>query len=139
MTSPIQSLKSAIRARLAADPAVLALLRAPKISDDPSRDAALPHISFGSFEARDNGTSSDDGHSTDLALIITARENGSAEALALADAASTALRALPSALTGHRLVNLVVRAVEPQAVKSGSRAGETYRVLVRIRAVTEVL
>jgi Protein of unknown function (DUF3168) len=139
MTSPIQSLKSAIRARLSADPAVLALLRAPKISDDPPREAALPHISFGAAEARENGTSSDEGHSTDLTLVVTARENGSAEALAIADAASTSLRGLPAALTGHRLVNLIIRAVEPQQVKSTPRVGETYRVLIRIRAVTEVL
>jgi Protein of unknown function (DUF3168) len=139
MTSPIQSLKSAIRARLAADPAVLALLRAPKISDDPPRDAALPHVSFGSIEARENGTSSDDGHSTDLTLVVTTRENGSAEAFAIADGIGAALRGLPSALSGHRLVNLIIRAVEPQAVKAIPRAGETFRVLIRLRAVTEVL
>ena len=139
MTSPIQALRTAIRARLAADAALLALLRAPKIYDDPPRDAALPHVSFGVAEARENGTSSDEGHSTDLSLVVTARENGSAEALAVADAVSASLRALPSALTGHRLVNLIIRTVEPQAVKSGSRIGETYRVLIRMRAITEVL
>jgi hypothetical protein len=139
MTSPILSLKSAIRARLAADPAVMAVLRAPKISDDPPRDLALPHVSFGVIEARENGTSSDEGHSTDMTLVVTTRENGSAEALAIADAIGTSLRGLPSVLAGHRLVNLIIRAVEPQAVKSGARAAETFRVLIRMRAVTEVL
>jgi hypothetical protein len=139
MTSPIQSLKTAMRAHLMADPAVLAMLHAPKIYDDPPRDAALPHVSFGAVEARENGTSSDEGHSTDLTLVVTARENGSAEALGVADAVSASLRALPAIFAGHRLVNLITRAVEPQAVKSGARAGETYRVLIRMRAITEVL
>jgi Protein of unknown function (DUF3168) len=139
MTSPILSLKQAIRTRLVADAGVLALLRTPKITDDPVWDSALPHISFGAVEARENGTSSDDGHVIDLTLVVTARENGSAEALAIADAIGASLRGLPATLAGHRLVNLTLRAVEPQQVKSGTRAGETYRVLIRIRAVTEVL
>jgi hypothetical protein len=46
-----------------------------------------------------------------------------------------ALTLSPPAPVGHHLVNLVVRGVEPVA----QRDGETWRTLVRIRAVTELV
>lgn len=135
MSGPIAALMEAVRVRLAADSAVLALLREPKVFADPPRHAAFPHIAFVSAAARENGTASDDGHVVDLALGVWSRGGGSAEGLAVADAAAAALASMPAALAGHRLVNLIVLAIEPSLLKDG----ETWRVLMRLRAVTEVL
>jgi hypothetical protein len=55
--------------------------------------------------------------------------------LQIADAVTVALASLPTALTGHRLINLLVLAIEPSALKDG----ETWRIQMRIRAVTEVV
>ncbi len=135
MTSPINALRDAIRVRLQADTGVLALLREPKIFADPPKHAAFPHVAFLAATARENGTSSDDGHATDLALGIWCRGNGSGEGLQIADAITVALASLPTTLAGHKLINLLVLAIEP----SGLKDGETWRILMRIKAVTEVV
>ncbi len=135
MNAPISALKEAIRAALIADPQVMALLRGPKIFADPPRHAAFPHLAFLQASARENGTGSDDGHVVELGLGVWCRGKGSDEGLALAAAVATALPSAPRALTGHRLVNLIVLSVEPAALADR----ETWRILLRLRAVTEVL
>ncbi len=135
MSAPIVTLKDAIKAHLAADASLLALIREARIFADPPRHAAFPHLAFVAAEARENGTSSDDGHLIDMTMAVWSRHGGSVEGLAVAQAVSNALTTLPQALAGHRLVNLTVRAVEPQALKDG----ETWRTSLRLRAVTEVL
>jgi hypothetical protein len=114
---------------------VLALLRAPKVFVDPPRHVAFPHIAFISAIARENGTCSDEGHVVDIALGVWSRGKGSGEGLALASAAAAVLPAMPPALPGHRLVNLIVLSVEPASLADK----ETWRIEIRIRAVTEVL
>jgi Protein of unknown function (DUF3168) len=134
MSAPIVALKDAIKARLQADAGVLALLREPKVFADPPKHAAFPHVAFVAAAARENGTSSEDGHLIDMTLGLWCRGSGSGEGLQLADAITLALASLPMALSGHRLVNLLVLAVEPTVLKDG----ETWRTSMRIRAVTEV-
>jgi hypothetical protein len=134
MSAPIVALKDAIKVRLQADSGVLALLRESKVFADPPKHAAFPHVAFVAAAARENGTSSEDGHLIDLTLGLWCRGNGSGEGLQLADAITLALASLPVALSGHRLVNLLVLAVEPTVLKDG----ETWRTSMRIRAVTEV-
>ncbi|MFM9976096.1 MAG: DUF3168 domain-containing protein [Beijerinckiaceae bacterium] len=135
MTSPIVALKDAIRLRLIADPVVLGLLHEPKVFADPPKHAAFPHVAFISAQARENGTATDEGHSIDLTLGIWSRHKGSAEGLTISTAIAATLASMSAALAGHHLVNLSVRSVEPVL----SRDGETWRSLMRIRAVTEVL
>ncbi len=135
MTSPIHALREAIRSQLQADPGVVALLRDTKIFADPPKHVAFPHIAFVSAVARENGTSSEDGHATDLALGIWCRGNGSGEGLQIADAVTVSLASVPASLSGHRLVNLLLLGVEPVVQKDG----ETWRVMMRLRAVTEVV
>jgi hypothetical protein len=134
MTSPIVALKDAIRLCLAADPALLALIRAPKIHAEPPLKPIYPFLAFVAAEARENGTSSDDGHVVDLTLGVFTRGTGSGEGPVAAEAARVALNAAALLPAGHRVVNLMVRSVEPVA----QRDGETWRTLLRIRAVTEV-
>jgi hypothetical protein len=135
MSAPIVALKQAMQAHLTANAGLLALLREPKIYPDPPRHAAFPHIAFVAAEARENGTSSDDGHLMEMTLGVWSRHGGSAEGLSVAAAVAEALTTLPPLLAGHRLINLTVRAVEPQVLKDG----ETWRTALRLRAVTEVL
>jgi Protein of unknown function (DUF3168) len=135
MSSPITALKEAIRQKLSADAALLALLRAPKIHPEVPRHPTYPFLAFLAAEARENGTSSDDGHVVDLTLGVFTRGTGSTEGAEAAEAARRALAVLPADIGGHRLVNLMVRSVEPVAQKDG----ETFRTLIRMRAATEVM
>ena len=135
MSSPVTALREAIRTALLAAPPVLALLREPKIHADPPRHVAFPHIAFVAASARENGTGSDDGHIVTLSIGIWCRGKGSDEGLALAAAVAGALPTAPLTLTGHRLVNLVLLSVEPEALTDR----ESWRILLRLRAVTEVL
>jgi Protein of unknown function (DUF3168) len=135
MSSPIVALKEAIRLRLASDAALLALLRAPKVHPEPPRKPVYPFLAFVAAEARENGTSSDDGHVIELSLGVFTRGTGSSEGPAAAEAARLALGGAALNPDGHRVVNLIVRSIEPVLQKDG----ETWRTLVRIRAVTEVL
>jgi hypothetical protein len=135
MTSPIVALKDAIQARLAADAGVLALIRAPKVHAEPPRHPTYPYLAFIAAEARENGTSSEDGHVVELSLGCFTRATGSGEGAEIGEAVRVSLAADALVLSGHRLVNLIVRSVEPVA----QRDGESWRTLVRIRAVTEVL
>ncbi|MGL4240183.1 MAG: DUF3168 domain-containing protein [Beijerinckiaceae bacterium] len=135
MTSPIVALKEAIRIRLAADPAVLALIRAPKVHPEPPKHPTFPFLAFVTAEARENGTATDDGHVVDLTLGVFTRGTGSGEGAEIAEAARLSLAAAALAPPDHRVVNLIVRSVEPVA----QRDGESWRTLVRIRATTEVI
>ncbi len=135
MTSPIVALKEALGARLAADGAVLALIRAPKVHPEPPRNPTYPFFAFVAAEARENGTSSDDGHVVELTLGAFTRGTGSGEGPAIAEAAKLSLTGAVLAPDGHRVDNLIVRSVEPVP----QRDGETWRTLIRIRAVTETI
>ncbi len=135
MTSPIVALKEAIRLRVAADPGVLALMRAPKVHAEPPRNPTHPFLAFLAAEARENGTSTDDGHIVDLTLGAITRGTGGGEGAEIGEIVRRALLAPGLAPAGHRLVNLIVRSVEPVP----QRDGETWRTLIRIRAVTEVI
>jgi Protein of unknown function (DUF3168) len=135
MTSPIVALKEAIRLRLASDAPLLALIRAPKVHPEPPRNPIYPYLAFVAAQARENGTSSDDGHVVELALGVFTRGTGSGDGPTIAEAARLALNAAMPAPDGHRLINLMVRSVEPVLQKDG----ETWRTLLRLRAVTEVI
>jgi Protein of unknown function (DUF3168) len=135
MTSPIVAFKAAVQQWLLLDMALLGLLREAKIFADQPKHAAYPHIAFITALARDNGTSSDEGHILELTLAIWSRHRGSEESLTITAAIEQRLGTLPKALNGHRLINLIVRSVEPTRL----RDGETWRTDLRIRAVTEVI
>jgi hypothetical protein len=135
MTSPIVALKDAVRTRLATDAGVLALLRQAKVHADPPRNPSYPFLAFVAAEARENGTSSDEGHVIDLTLAAITRGTGSGEGAGIADAVRLSLISGALAPSGHRLVNLTLRSVEPVA----QRDGETWRTLIRLRAVTETI
>jgi hypothetical protein len=135
MSAPIVAIKKAIRGWLLTDTALLTLLREPKIYTDQPKHVAFPHVAFVSAEARENGTSSDNGHIIEMTLGIWSRHLGSEESLTIADAIDRRLASLPINMNGHRLVNLIIRSVQPIRL----RDGETWRTDIRIKAVTEVI
>jgi hypothetical protein len=134
MSHPVTAAKAAIRARLEATPAVMALLRQPKIHVDPPAAEAFPFIAFEVGETRDAGSSTEAGHVTDLALVISTRHGGTAEGLAIAAAVEAALETPLGMLDGHRFVNLTVRATEARPPRSGGVA----RLAMRLRVASEV-
>ena len=135
MTSPVLSLRAAIRARLVADAALVALLGGPKVHDEPPRAAEPPYVTFADVQARDWSTGGDRGHEQRLGLSVWSRQGGDREALTIADRVATLLDDADLTPAGHRLVNLRVTA---QEVARPDRAG-LRRVTLRLRAVTEQL
>ena len=133
--SPIIALKSALRTLLASDAALVAQLGGVKIHDDVPRGESEPYIAFGDSAARDNGTVSDAGHVTELALTVWSRQGGTREALALADHAAALIEAASPPLDGHRLINARVTATEARRQPEK----DLTRVTLRLRLVTEVL
>jgi hypothetical protein len=138
VSAPIVAVKAAIRARLQADAALGALIRAPKIHDDPPRGRnhradAYPWLAFSAGRASDLGTSGGEGAELRLTLTAVTRLTGEAEAAAIADAVTKALRAPFGLQDGQRIVTLAVTGVET----ARTRDGETVSAVIAIRAVTE--
>lgn len=133
--SPIIALKAGLRTVLSADAALVAQLGGVKIHDDVPRGESAPYIAFGDATARDNGTVSDAGHVTELALTIWSKQGGTRQALGLADHAAALIEAGAPPLEGHRLVNARVTATEVRRQPEK----DLTRVTLRLRLVTEVL
>ena len=133
MASASWALQKAIHARLTTDAAVLALLGGPRVHDDVPRGAAFPYVTFGPANARDWSTGSDDGGEHLVTLHVWSRTAGRNQAEAIASAIAAALHDQALTLSGHRLVNLRRELAEARREPDG----ETWRVVVRLRAVTE--
>ena len=134
-TSPILALKAGIVARLVADASFRNLLGGSRIFDQTPRGQPFPFTTFGTFVAKDNSTSSDRGHETTLEMRVWSRDGSTKEALLIADRMEWLLHDAALSLTGHHLVNL-------QLLESDSaleRDGETTRITLNFRAVTEIL
>jgi hypothetical protein len=134
MSHPAEALKAAIAQHLQANAPVMALLRQPKVHTEPPRAEAYPHVVLETGATRDAGSGTEDGHATELLLRIVTRHTGTAEAHAIAEAVEAALRTLPAALSGHRLINLVHQGTEARTGKTGLATAT-----MRWRAVTEVV
>jgi Protein of unknown function (DUF3168) len=135
MTAAVQSLMDGLRQRLLSDAPLMAQLRGPKIVVGSARSTAYPHLMLTEAQARDNGTSSDEGAVITFAIAVMTRSTGMGEGLEIADRVSAVLAAPFPVLTGHRLVNLMVLSVSPEPLKDG----ETWRTRMAVRAVTETL
>ncbi len=130
MTHPVLALRAALRARLAADAALLALLDGPRIWDEPPRGEEPPFVTFGEASARDWPPG---GHRHGLALIAWSRQGGDAETLAVLDRLEALCADAPLVLDGHRLVLLAVAGTDvPRPDKAGLR-----RAVLRLSALTE--
>jgi hypothetical protein len=108
MSSPIVAIKQALRDWLLLDAGLLAMLREPKIFADQPKHAAYPHVAFIHAVARENGTSSDDGHVIEMTLGIWSRHQGSEESLQIAAAIDQRLAIVPAIMNDHRLISSFV-------------------------------
>jgi hypothetical protein len=136
MTSPLLALRAAILAACAGDPALGGLMGgAGRIHDEPPRGEDPLYAQFGPAELRDLSTSSDRGHEQDLSIVVWAVPGSGASALAVAARMADLLEDSDLGLSGHRLVNLGVRALEVDR----DRDSNLVRVTLRLRAVTEVV
>lgn len=135
MTHPILALRSALRARLTADAALVSLLGGERIWDEPPRGSDPPYLTFGEAVARDWSTGSSSGREHAFTLVAWSRQGGDAELLALL-ARLEELCADPAlVLDGHRLVLLRVVGQETgRPDKTGLR-----RAVIRLAGFTEPL
>jgi hypothetical protein len=129
------ALRKAIFARLSADAPLRALIGPGSVFDEVPRGQEPPYLTLGEGNVKDWSTSSDRGHEHHLVITAWSKQGGVAEVLSIAAAAVATLEAMPAALEGHRLVNLVglgtevKREADRRLVKAG----------LRLRAVTEAV
>ena len=135
MTSPVISLRKAIRLALAGDAALVAKLGGPNVFDEAPREAIPPYIAFGDASVRDLSTSSDRSAEQFAVLNVWSLQRGLREALDIADRVAALLDDAALALDGHRLVNL--RLVSLETRREGN--GRFARASLRFRAVTEAV
>jgi len=133
MPSASWSLQQSIFARLTSDPALLALLGAPRVYDDVPPGTPYPYLTFGHSTLRDWSTGSEEGDEHVLTLHVWSQAGGKRQAHEIMSAVRVALHDQPLALAGHRLVNL--RHEFSEARRDAD--GETTHGIVRYRAVTE--
>ena len=127
------ALMAAIHGRLAADPALVALLGGPRIYDRIPRGAAFPFVTFGATDAL--AADSDDAPMTEhrIELEVLSRAYGRKEAGEIAARLVALLDDVPLAPAGHRLVSVrhVRTTLRPE------RDRQSYRAVVFFRALTE--
>lgn len=131
----VLALRSAIRAALVADPALVEALGGPHVYDDAPRDLAPPYVTFGATRLRDWSTSSDRGAEQHVELDVWGGADTMRPALNAASAIVHALDDATLVLNGHRLVDLRFASLETRR----ERNGRMIRVAMRFRALTEEL
>lgn len=133
MPSPSWALQKAVFAALSGDIALTALIGTGSIFDDVPRDATFPYVTFGQSQVRDWATGSEKGHEHVFTLQVWSQENGRKEVQEVLGMLEEVLHDSALTLEGHQLVNL--RHEFSQSRREPD--GETYRGIIRYRAVTE--
>ena len=133
MSSAVAALRAAIHDALVADSALVTLLGAPRIYDEPPATPAFPYVTLG--EARVQDISVVDGPTQEHQLTLHAwsRQGGHREAHMISGALLQALDDAPLTLADYRLVNLRFSVADVRREADG----RTYHALVRFRAMTE--
>lgn len=106
-----------------------------RIYDDVPPTTPYPYLSIGQTIERDWSSGTEDGREHTLTLHVWSRAAGRREAQEMAQVARATLHQAILTLDGHRLINLRHEFTEARREPDG----ETYRALVRFRAVTEPL
>ncbi len=107
----------------------------PRVFDDIPPATPYPYISVGHTLERDWSTGTEDGREHTVTLHVWSRAPGRRQVHEIAALLRATLHQADLLLTGHRLVNLRHEFTEARREPDG----ETYRALVRFRAVTEPL
>lgn len=128
------AVQSAIVAALAANPDLTAATGGTaRIFDDVPPATPYPYLSIGQTTERDWSTGTDEGREHTLTLHVWSRTPGRRQVHEIASLIRATLHQAALNLTGHRLINLRHEFTEARREPDG----ETYRALVRFRAITE--
>jgi hypothetical protein len=135
MASAGFELQRAVYSSLSGDATLAGLLGGAHIYDDVPRDAAYPYVTVGQSSWRDWSTGGEDGEEHTLTLHVWSDSGGHRETHHIMTRVRERLHDAALTLTGHHLVNLRHEFSEARR----DAGGESYRGLVRFRAVTEPL
>lgn len=135
MASAGFELQKAIYQSLTADAALTAMLGGARVYDAVPRGAAYPYVTLGQSSWRDWSTGSDDGEEHTLTLHVWSETSGYRETQHIMTRLRERLHDASLVLSGHHLVNLRHEYSEARR----EPGGESYRGIVRFRAVTEPL
>lgn len=133
MTSPILSLRAALRGILLGNTTLLTLLGGERIYDETPATADTPYVTFGEASADDWSTGTERGHDQTLSLNVWSRQGGDSEALAIASLIAALLDGSRPVLDGHRLI---VLRVTDQSIGRPSKDG-LRRASIKLSALTE--
>jgi Protein of unknown function (DUF3168) len=133
MSSASWELQKAVHAALSANPALTGLLGGSRVYDDVPRGVEFPYVTLGESTVRDWSTGSEDGQEHVLSITVWSRATGEREVNQIMAVIRDALHDVALTVAGHRLINL--RQDFSDARRDAD--GETYRGLLRYRAVTE--
>ncbi|MGJ0510419.1 MAG: DUF3168 domain-containing protein [Methylocystis sp.] len=133
--SPVIALRTAIRARLLSDAALVAMLGGPRVYEEAPQGAATPYVLFADAQMRDWSGAASRGaeHFHTIAVVTTQRGFGAA--LKAAQQMIDLLDEAPLSLEGHALVDLRFVSMETKR----DAAGRFARVSILFRATTEYL
>jgi len=136
MSDAILALRRAVHAHLAGDAALVALIGAGRIHDEPPRALSGLYVVHGEVTAQDWSTGSDRGCEQTLSLVVWAGESASSRRVL--EAAARIVASLDGAAlmpAGHRLIDLAWRS------STLARDAKTHlpTVTLSFRAVTEAL
>ena len=132
MTSASWAVQQAVYAMLSADAAVRDIA-GDRVFDAVPRGAAFPYIVIGDAAETDASTATEQASEHSLEIRVWSRGGGTRESKLAANAVRQALDGASLALGGHTLVDL--RFVSADFGRDSD--GETYRAVVRFRALTE--
>jgi len=132
MTSASWALQQAVFAALSADSGVQAVA-GERIFDAVPRGAAFPYIVVGEATEKQTGATGGDLSEHALAIHIWSRGGGHREIKQAAQAVCEALDGAALVPGGHSLIGLCFLSAD----YSRESDGETYRAVLRFRAVTE--
>jgi hypothetical protein len=133
MPSASWALQQAIYSALANDAALVSLLGGARVYDDVPQSADFPYLTFGQTTTRDWATGTEAGTEHVIVLHVWSDAKGKQQTHEILGVVFAALHDQPLSLSGHRLVNL--RHEHSEARREPD--AETYRGVVRFRAVTE--
>jgi hypothetical protein len=126
------ALQQAVFALLSADVNIHSLVAA-RIFDAVPRGAAFPYIVLGEGDETAAGTATEDGREHTIAIHIWSRAGGMRESKRTASAVCVALDRSELTLEGHKLIDLRFASAD----YTRQSDGETYRAVLRFKAVTE--
>jgi hypothetical protein len=135
--SPILALRAAIRTRLVADAALLALLGGPRVYDEAPRGIDPPYVIFGDVTADDWSTGDIAGHRQTLSLVVWSSQGGDSQALSIVGELAELLADAPLVLAGHRLVLLRVAGEAVSRPEAADPSAGLRRATLRLVALTE--